>query len=93
MRAVCRGAGIVFSLNESSQGSLAVELTTGAGSEQSYCLAFGGNVIRDPSPAACPEARTPAVGGPSDRCAGAPSGPAHSLSVMITFGASSAASG
>ena len=63
IKAVCGGAGIGFTLDEPSQGSLAVRLTAGTG-EVRRCFVFGGRVIRDaagvfkarsaPVPAACP---------------------------------------
>jgi len=46
----CRGAGFGFTLDEASQGSLAVRLTTGsgiAGEGFRYCLRFDGTVLDD----------------------------------------------
>jgi outer membrane protein assembly factor BamB len=42
----CSGAGIAFSLDEPSQGSIAVKLTTGA---FRHCMLFGGTVVADRS--------------------------------------------
>ena len=47
IRAVCKGAGVAkYTLDEPSQGTLAVRLTTGA---IQYCAVFGGEVISDTS--------------------------------------------
>jgi outer membrane protein assembly factor BamB len=46
----CRGAAFAFTLDEASQGSLAVRLTTGsgiAGEGFRYCLRFDGTVLDD----------------------------------------------
>jgi len=58
----CQGAGIDFSLDEATQGALAIRLTLGNGDR--YCLLFGGTIVKDepgafrakdaPAPAACP---------------------------------------
>jgi hypothetical protein len=64
IEAGCNGAGIGFSLNEGSQGGLAVRLTTGTG-ELRRCLLWGASsVVHDrpglfdarnaPAPGACP---------------------------------------
>jgi hypothetical protein len=51
IRARCKGAQIGFSLDEPTQGSLRVRLTTGAVSTVSACMAFGGTVRKDTSAA------------------------------------------
>jgi hypothetical protein len=58
----CQGAGIDFSLDEATQGAIAIRLTLGNGDR--YCLSFGGTVVKDepgafrakdaPAPGACP---------------------------------------
>jgi len=60
-KVVARGAGIGFTLDEGSQGTLAVALTSGA---RRYCTFFGGDHKRDDTgafiagkaapPATCP---------------------------------------
>ncbi len=62
LRIRCSGAGLRPSLDEAGQGMVAVEL--GLGSAGPYCVAFGGEVVRDrpglfrarraPAPALCP---------------------------------------
>jgi hypothetical protein len=47
LRAVCKGSGIRFSLDEPSQGGLSATLALGAGEELVYCMHFGGTVRRD----------------------------------------------
>jgi len=47
VKAVCRGAGLSFSLDETSQGEIAVSLNLGAGGTWQYCAAFGGQIIKD----------------------------------------------
>jgi len=52
LKASCRGDQIGFSLDEASQGSLALRLTTGSGtSARRYCMLFGGTVLQDTSTA------------------------------------------
>jgi hypothetical protein len=45
IQALCSGEGVAFSLDEPSQGSLAVELVLGGGVV--YCMEFGGEVHTD----------------------------------------------
>jgi putative pyrroloquinoline-quinone binding quinoprotein len=45
--AVCHGAQIAFSLDEASQGSLQVVLTTGSAHVVRHCMQFGGTVVND----------------------------------------------
>jgi hypothetical protein len=62
LRAQCQGAGISFSLDEVSQGSLGLRLMLASGDR--YCMLFGGTIVKDepglfkakdaPAPAACP---------------------------------------
>ena len=62
LSARCQGSGIDLSLDEASQGSLALRLTLGNGDR--YCMSFGGTVTKDepgtfkardaPAPSACP---------------------------------------
>ena len=49
VKVLCKGSGIAYTLNESSQGSVALKLTLGSGTPppQSYCLEFGGTIIAD----------------------------------------------
>jgi len=47
IKAVCSGAGITFSLDEATQGSLAIDLDLGAGGEWRYCSRYGGTVQKD----------------------------------------------
>jgi hypothetical protein len=48
LKALCRGSGITFSLDELSQGSLAIRLRSGGTAQpQDYCMRFGGTVIKD----------------------------------------------
>lgn len=47
LKAVCKGSDIAFSLDEASQGALAVAFVTGDSGGQAYCLAFGGAVTKD----------------------------------------------
>jgi len=65
VKVACKGPEIAFSLDETSQGTLALQMTTGSGSEvRRYCLSFGGTVVADtlglfaakdaPGPVACP---------------------------------------
>jgi len=44
LQASCIGQGIGFTLNEASQGSLAITLTTGT---LEHCLFFGGRIVKD----------------------------------------------
>jgi hypothetical protein len=44
LQASCAGQGIGFTLNESSQGSLGITLTTGP---LAHCLFFGGRIVKD----------------------------------------------
>jgi hypothetical protein len=44
LQASCIGQGIGFTLNEASQGSVAVALTTGT---LEHCLFFGGRIVKD----------------------------------------------
>ncbi|MBW2446059.1 MAG: PQQ-binding-like beta-propeller repeat protein [Deltaproteobacteria bacterium] len=63
LRVSCRGEDIDLSLDEPSQGSLTVQLRLG--SDEPYCLVFGGSVQRDqpelfrardaPAPERCPD--------------------------------------
>jgi polyvinyl alcohol dehydrogenase (cytochrome) len=43
----CKGAGIAYSLDEASQGEVAVTLRMGLGDEIEYCMRFGGTVSKD----------------------------------------------
>jgi hypothetical protein len=70
LTASCKGAQIGFSLDEPSQGTLGVKLTTGSDSVR-YCMEFGGTIVKDtpaaagrtgsfkakkaPVPTACPD--------------------------------------
>jgi len=45
LKASCSGSQLTFSLNEGSQGSLAIKLTTG--STISSCASFGGEIVKD----------------------------------------------
>ena len=45
LKAVCRGDEFLFTLDETSQGSLTVTLQTGTGAMN--CLSFGGEVLKD----------------------------------------------
>jgi hypothetical protein len=47
LKAVCKGSGIRFSLDEPFQGSLGVTLALGATGDSRYCILFGGTVHRD----------------------------------------------
>ncbi|HEV7731513.1 MAG TPA: hypothetical protein VGR62_05090 [Candidatus Binatia bacterium] len=48
LKATCKGDQIAFTLDEPTQGSLALRLTTGAGvAARRYCLVFGGDVSLD----------------------------------------------
>ncbi len=48
LKATCKGEQIGFTLDEPSQGSLALRLTTGTGARaRRYCLEFGGDVSQD----------------------------------------------
>ena len=46
-KALCKGATINFTLNEAGQGSLAVTLTTGGGSDPFVCALWGGTLRVD----------------------------------------------
>lgn len=63
LKATCKGDQIGFTLDEASQGSLALRLTTGAGvAARRYCLAFGGDVSQDaPGSFRARDAGAPAV--------------------------------
>jgi cysteine-rich repeat protein len=50
LKATCLGAGVAFTLDEPSQGALAVDFRPGAAGPRS-CLVFGGTVVKD-TPAA-----------------------------------------
>ncbi|HSP95734.1 MAG TPA: PQQ-binding-like beta-propeller repeat protein [Candidatus Dormibacteraeota bacterium] len=63
VKAKCVGTGLSFSLDEVTQGSLGVVLTTGGGNNARYCVLFATAVIDRPgrfvaaaadAPAACP---------------------------------------
>jgi hypothetical protein len=48
LKAVCRGAEIAFTLNETAQGNVRVSLRSGAGTGGlKYCARFGGEVAYD----------------------------------------------
>jgi outer membrane protein assembly factor BamB len=49
LTAKCSGSQLAFSLDEPSQGGIAVRLTTvdGTGFEHRYCALFGGTIVRD----------------------------------------------
>jgi hypothetical protein len=52
LKARCRGAQITFTLNEPTQGSLAVKFTTGSSAPSSSCMAFSGPAVLKDIPAA-----------------------------------------
>jgi hypothetical protein len=43
----CRGAGLAYSLDEPTQGEIAVVLSMGTSNEVQYCMRFGGTVTKD----------------------------------------------
>jgi hypothetical protein len=73
VRAACKGAGIAYTLNEPTQGTVAVRLRVGSAGPR-YCMVFGGTVQHDVG-STMAKGKFQAVNAPPTACPfGSPSG-------------------
>jgi hypothetical protein len=63
VRAICRGSDLSLSLDEASQGELAVRLDLGA--KHSVCASFGGEISHDEGTGASSQGRFTAKAAPA----------------------------